>query len=66
MTEGTISKEETMRIWSIEKTEHGYLVICYSPATEGMMGRNIYDEARFDTMREARAYAKRRGAKVIW
>lgn len=55
-----------MRIWSIEKTERGYIVICFSPATDGMMGHSIHEEARFDTMREARAYAKRRGAKVIW
>ena len=55
-----------MRTWTIEETESGYIVICYTPAPGGMMGRSIHEQARFDTMREARAYAKRRGAKVIW
>lgn len=55
-----------MRTWAIEKTESGYIVICYTPAPDGMMGRSIHEQARFDTMREARAYAKRMGARVIW
>lgn len=55
-----------MRIWSIEKTSYGYCVICYTPAPEGMMGRSIHLEARFDTLKEARAYAKSKGARTIW
>ena len=50
-------------VWTVEKVERGFLAVLSVPAGDSLMGRDIKEEARFDTEAEARAYIERRSNK---
>ena len=51
-------------VWTVEKVEHGFLAVLSVSGGDAVMGRDIKEQARFDTEEEARAYIDRRSGKA--